>query len=202
MGNFNKDIYTKGCRLITKFWEDTKDIYQFVFNAETEDVSDIIEYKNGLEFELTEDGLYRLVTLKVENATVENNCLQIGDRDPITVEQLKKIINGEEHEVDFTLNKSDYDVDDVLSICNLKKCLAELELKWFRDMLKNCGSLICKNDEIKAQRDFIFIAVWLIEHYIEVGNIEKALGIYNSLRRCGNLCSNLLKNKKDCGCNG
>ena len=129
MGNFNKDIYTKGCRLITKFWEDTKDIYQFVFNAENNDISDVLKYENGLEFELTEDGLYRLVTLKVENATVENNCLQIGDRDPITVEQLKKIINGEEHEVDFTLNKSDYDVDDVLSICNLKKCLAELELK-------------------------------------------------------------------------
>lgn len=201
MGNFNKDIYMKGCHLITRFWEDTTNMYQFIFNPETKDFSDILPCENGLEFELIEDGVYRIVTLKVENARIENNCLVIGTREPLTIDDLILIVDGGSVS-NFTLDKTDYDIDDTLSICNLKKCLAELELKWFRDMLKNCGSLICKNDEIKAQRDFIFIAVWLIEHYVELGNIEKAQVIYDSLRRCGNLCSNLLKNKKDCGCNG
>lgn len=200
MGNFNKDIYMKGCHLITRFWEDTTNMYQFIFNPETKDFSDVLPCENGLEFELTNDGVYRLVTLKVEFASVTENGLKIGARE-YSVEELIDIVNGN-GTPNFVLRETDYDIDDTLSICNLKKCLAELELKWFRDMLKNCGSLICKNDEIKAQRDFIFIAVWLIEHYVELGNIEKAQVIYDSLRRCGNLCSNLLKNKKDCGCNG
>jgi hypothetical protein len=69
-------------------------------------------------------------------------------------------------------------------------------------MLKNCGSIKCKNDEVKAQRDFLFIAVWLMEHYIELGNIEKAQAIYDSLKGCGNLCQNLINDNKSCGCNG
>lgn len=201
MGNFNKDIYMKGCHLITRFWEDTTNMYQFIFNPETKDFSDILPCRKGLEFELTNDGVYRIVTLKADDSHINEDTggLVIGARE-YTVEELIEIISGNQNYV--ALNIGIYDIDDTLSICNLKKCLAELELKWFRDMLKNCGSLICKNDEIKAQRDFIFIAVWLIEHYVELGNIEKAQVIYDSLRRCGNLCSNLLKNKKDCGCNG
>ena len=69
-------------------------------------------------------------------------------------------------------------------------------------MLKNCGSSKCKNDEVKSQRDFLFIAVWLMEHYIELGNIEKAQAIYERLKGCGDLCQSLLNDKKSCGCNG
>ena len=53
----------------------------------------------------------------------------------------------------------EYEIDETFSICKLKKCLAELELKTFQDMLKNCGKAICKNDDVKSQRDFLFIAV-------------------------------------------
>jgi pentatricopeptide repeat protein len=69
-------------------------------------------------------------------------------------------------------------------------------------MLKNCGSIKCKDNEIRSQRDFIFIAVWLIEHYLELGNIEKARAIYESIKSCGSICNDLLKNKNNCGCNG
>jgi hypothetical protein len=69
-------------------------------------------------------------------------------------------------------------------------------------MLKNCGKALCKNDDIKSQRDFLFIAVWLMEHYIELGNIEMAESIYERIKGCGNLCQNLLNDKRSCGCNG
>ena len=127
MRNFNKDIYMKGCHLITRFWEDTTNMYQFIFNPETKDFSDVLPCENGLEFELTDDGVYRLVTLKVEFASVTENGLKIGARE-YSVEELIDIVNGN-GTPNFVLRETDYDIDDTLSICNLKKCLAELELK-------------------------------------------------------------------------
>lgn len=199
MGNFIKKIYMKGCNLVTTVAGCPTDMYQFIFNPETGDHSDISPCGNGLEFELKDDGVYRVVTLQVENATIIPDGIKIGSRE-YTVEEILDLINSNAYST--ILNIGTYDIDDTISICNLKKCLAELEMKMYRDMLKHCGDIVCKNDEVKAQRDFLFIGVWLIEHYIEVGNIEKAQVVYNSLKGCGNLCGNLLNNKKGCGCNG
>lgn len=199
MGNFNKEIYMKGCRLITKVDGDTSNMYQFVFNPETAEFSDIFPCGNGLEFELEEDGVYKIVTLKVDNAQITDTGLTIGTRD-YSIEELVPIIDGSGYY--RGINVGIYDIDEILSICKLKKCLAALELQVFQDMLKNCGKTLCKTNDVKSQRDFLFIAVWLIEHYIELGNIEMAQSIYERIKGCGNLCQNLLNDKKNCGCNG
>ena len=199
MENFTKEIYMKGCHLVSKIYGDTQNMYQFVFNPDTAEFSEIYAYEDGLEFEIENDGLYRIVTIKNPNASLVDDGLQIGSR-VYSAETLTEIISDNNYNP--IINIGEYTIDDTFSICKLKKCLANLELKVFQEMLKNCGSSKCKNDEVKSQRDFLFIAVWLMEHYIELGNIEKAQAIYERLKGCGDLCQSLLNDKKSCGCNG
>lgn len=197
MGNFNKEIYMKGCRLITRLTDDIQNIYQFIFNSETGEFSDIYDCSDGMEYELEDDGTYYVVTIQNDNAILSDGMLTIGSR-TWTAEQLQEIVQSTNQLINIGL----YDLDEVLSICKLKKCVAALELRMFQEQVQNCGSVKCKNSELKGERDFIFIAVWLIEHFIELGNIEKARSIYERLETCGSICGNLLNDKKDCGCNG
>ena len=200
MGNFSKDIYMKGCRLIIRMYGDTSDMYQFVFNPEEADFSDIYACNEGLEFEIEEDGTYRVVTFRNPNAVLIDGKIKIGPEIYSSEDIADRIKDDIAQNMVYI---GEYDFDSVLSICKLKKCLAELELKTFQEMLKNCGDIKCKDkDNVKAHRDFLFIAVWLIEHYIELGNIERAQNIYDSLKGCGNLCKNLINDKRSCGCNG
>lgn len=197
MGSFNKEIYMRGCHLGVRLLDDPSNVYVFVFNSETKEFSDIYPYEEGLEFELENDGLYQIVIFKNSAAELSDEGMTISSRTYSTQELLESIESGWIGVSDITP-----DIDEMLCICSLKKCLAKLELQVFQEMLKNCGSINCKDSEIKSQRDFLFIAVWLIEHYLELGNIEKARAIYESIRSCGSICGNLLKNKNNCGCNG
>lgn len=199
MEHFKKDIYMKGCHLITRMYGDTSNMYQFVFNPETAEFSDISLCGTGLDFEIEEDGVYRVVTLKIDNAELIENGIKIGVIEYTTEELMEALENGTYYDPRYF---GEYDIDSMLSICKLKKCLATLELNVFQDLLKNCGKINCKTSEVKSERDFLYIAVWLIEHYLELGNIERAQAIYDNLKGCGNLCQNLTNDKRSCGCNG
>ena len=196
MENFRKEIYMRGCHLFTKLTDDLSNIYQFVF-SKTGEFSEIYDCSQGMEYELDNDGTYYVVTIQNDNAELIDGKLIIGSRE-WTAEQLQENIQATYQPIQIGL----YDIDELLSICKLKKCLADLELRMFQELLKNCGSNKCKNDELKGQRDFMFIAVWLIEHYIELGNIEMARNIYERLESCGSICETLSNDKKNCGCNG
>lgn len=198
MGNFNKEICMRGCHLIVKMLDDTSNMYQFVFNPETKDFSEIYACSKVADYELEDDGIYEVVTIQINNATLENGKLTVGT---VVINDAEELLNAIEAPISKIGNRI-HDIDETLCICALKKCLANLELKVFQEMLKNCGNLKCKHDEWKAQRDFLFIAVWLIEHYLELGNIEKARSIYESIQSCGSICGNLLNDKNNCGCNG
>jgi len=56
MGKFNKTIYMQGCRLISRVCGDTSDMYQFVFNPDTAEFSDIYPCGSGLELDIEKDG--------------------------------------------------------------------------------------------------------------------------------------------------
>lgn len=195
METFNKQISMKGCRLVCNFYGDTTGMYQFVFNPDTLEFSDIYPCGIGLEYDLENDGRYYVITIKNDLAELtEDGKFETGSRS-FTVSELANIVLN-----DVPVNVGDYDVDETISIGNLKKCLLSLQWGAFKDMLKNCGKNKCSSDELRSQRDFLFIAVWLVEHYIELGNIEKAWAVYQSIQGCGNICKNL--NKVKCGCNG
>lgn len=195
MGKFTKDIYMQGCRLLSRITGDTSGMYQFILNPDTEEFSDIYACGNGLEFEIEDDGKYYVITIKNDTAEVVDGKLLIGSREYTSREISDIVLNTYD-----VINIGEYDVDEVLSICKLKKCLIDLQLEAFKNMLKNCGKNKCAADELKSQRDFLFAAIWLIEHYIELGNIEKAWSVYESIKGCGNICANM--NNVKCGCNG
>jgi len=153
MGNFNKEIYMRGCRLFTKLTDDLSNIYQFIF-SESGEFSDIYDCSEGMEYELEDDGTYYIVTIQNSNSELIDGKLKIGARE-WTAKELQENIQAQNQLINIGL----YDLDEVLSICKLKKCLASLELRMFQELLKNCGSNKCKNLELKGQRDFIFIAV-------------------------------------------
>ncbi len=200
MGNFNQDIYMKGCRLITSMCGDTSNMYQFIFNPDTAEFSDIYAYGAGLEFEIEEDGAHTVVTIQNEDAELIDGKLKLANGEIYSAEDIASIISDNHFYNGLYIGV--YDIDETFSICKLKRCLANLELKVFQEMLKNCGQIKCRSNESRSQIDFLFVAVWLIEHYLELGNIEKAKAIYERIKGCGNLCQDLLKDKRSCGCDG
>lgn len=160
MGNFSKDIYMQGCHLITRMYGDTSDMYQFVvFNpdakeSEDMDFSDIYVCENGLEFEVDTDGTYAVVTFQDPNVQLVDDGVKIGT-ETYSAKTLFALLSATNPIIGVDL----YDIDKTFSICNLKKCLANLEMKVFQEMLENCGKIKCKSNEPKSQIDFLFIAV-------------------------------------------
>ena len=100
--------------------------------------------------------LGELAALTYGGAMTIENGIKIGSR-IYTAEEIASIISDEAYY--NAINIGLYDIDETFSICKLKKCLANLELKLFQEMLKNCGKMKCKTDGIKTQIDFLFIAV-------------------------------------------
>lgn len=197
MGNFNKEIYIRGRNLGVKILDDPSDIYIFIFNLDSDDFSDIYKYENGLEFELEEDGIYNVAIIKNSTAQLTETGLKIGSVDYDSRELYKAIRSDI-----VIVSEIDPDVDETIFIWNLKECLANLELQIFRELLKNCGSVSCRNSEIKSQRDFLFMAIWLIENYLDLGDIEKAKMVYQNIQSCSSICRDKSNYNKNCGCNG
>lgn len=197
MSNINKEICTKGCHLRVTVTDDPQGVYQFIFNSDADAFSNIYSCEDPLEFTPDVDGIYEIVTLRNTEAVLTEEGLTIGTRTFTP----KEIINAIEAPV-WILGNTEYDIDDTICICNLKKCLVNLQLQLFQDMLKSCGSSKCKGNPNKSEIDFIFIAVWLIEHYLELGKVEKALEVYKCIQSCGSICKELIKNNRNCGCNG
>jgi hypothetical protein len=79
MGNFNKEIYMRGCRLFTRLTDDLSNIYQFIF-SESGEFSDIYDCSEGMEYELEDDGAYYIVTIQNSDAELVENGLKIGSR--------------------------------------------------------------------------------------------------------------------------
>lgn len=197
MENFEKNVYMQGCHLIVRMLGDISDTYQFVFNSETEEFSDIYLCEPLMDYELDTDGHYTIVTFK-KNVELSDGKVTLGQI-TYTAEEISQAIASN---TNILFGADEFDLDEMLSICELKRCLAELELRNFNENVKNCGKKKCKTNEYQSQMNFIFIAVWLMEHYIDLGNIDKAMDIYESLKSCGSLCNTLLNNKNNCGCNG
>ena len=188
-------FYMEGCRLTIEIEDGTPDIYLLLQNTENEWHSDIYQYVNPITFELKLDGIYRVYIVKSHSATLEDNVLTIGHEEYDPFRLIRTFDSGLISVVD------DYFSEEIFSICKLRKCLLNLQMKMFYNNLKNCGINKCKSDELRNQRDFLFIAVWLMEQLLEEGKDEKVREIYESLRTCKSICDDLTT-VNNCGCNG
>lgn len=196
----SKQIYMNGCHLVVDVPDGT---YYMVIKDEQEKdenemYSEIVEITSRSEFELDKDGMYNIYLFTIPNVTFEDGKIKIDEYESY---DSKKLILSHINNI-FTIGGYECIEQEILCICNLKKCLLNLQMKAFKEGTANCGSTKCKNQENKSQRDYIFLGVWLIEQFIERGLLEQAKNVYDCLQSCGSICGNLLKTNNDCGCNG
>lgn len=89
---------------------------------------------------------------------------------------------------------------ELFSICQLKKCVTEMQQKYIQNQLLWCTKTYCKQYDDEEFK-FLFITVNLLEKLIECKKFSKAEKILESISTCTSVCSNLEYNKK-CNCHG
>ena len=130
----------------------------------------------------------------------ENNSVSLSDTgDSIEVTQVNDMLS--------ILNSglvSDIEMKEFFSICNLNNCVAKLQKQYILSHADDCGSTVCKkgSDSNKANRDFLFIASYLLDHYIAKEDFDQAEELLDTIRSCGNLLCKDHDNLNSCGCNG
>lgn len=139
-------------------------------------------------------GCEKIICINEKNSvSLSNN----GDSISVTkVTDLMLMINSGLVEDIFT--------KEFFSICELNACVAKRQKKYLLDHADDCGNTKCKkgSDSDKAGRDFLFIASYLIEHYIEIEDFDQAEELLNTvMTNCGNSLCNSDANT-NCGCNG
>lgn len=189
----NVKFYMNGCHLVIDVEDGSTNTYLVLLNTDTKEHSDILQWAGTFEFDMDEDGIYKVYIINNQSAVLNDGILTIG----LEEYDAERFIDTLESNI---VSLGDSFVEEIFCICNLKKCLLNLEWKAFKKMLDDCGLRKCA-DDIKAQRDFLFIAVWLMEHLIEQNQSEKVREVYESIQTCGSLCKDLLKSN-NCGCNG
>ena len=198
MTNINIEVYLNGCKLTINVLNGDSNTYMVLLNTDTKEVSPITKYAGSFEYELESDGIYKIYVIKDANARFEHGMLFL-DAKPYNAEQLVDAIESDV--VGFAT--AIYDTEELFCNCKLQKCLFNLQMKVFQEMLKTCGSGKCaKLDEMKSQRDFLFIANWLMEHLAEKDKVDQLHRVYEGVASCGSICSNLLDTTNNCGCNG
>jgi len=192
----NEKIYMSGCHLVI----DVPDgiYYMVIYDEALNEYSEIFEITGKSEFEIAEDGVYKIYLFTIPNVTFNDGKLYVGTVEVYDSERLVKSQIANQG----TISGTECIEQEVLCICKLKKCLVNLQLQAFKEGTQTCGNSKCKTSENKSQRDYIFLGVWLIEQYLQRGLLENAQNVYNCLQSCGSICGNLLKSKNDCGCNG
>ena len=191
----NINVYITGCHLTLDVENGSPSIYLVLLNTDTKWHSEIRQWNGTFEFDIEKDGIYKIYAIDEPNAVLNNGILSIENERYDSERFVDTIESNITH-----LGSGENYTEEIFCICNLRKCLLNLQMKAFQNMLKNCGSRKCKDDEIKAQRDFIFIAVWLMDRLMEQGKEEQVREIYESIQGCGSICSDILKSNR-CGCN-
>lgn len=162
---------------------------------------------NEFVFDLPKDGLYAYYKIKIykkeyiEDAT--NNKFYYDDKIMFGNEE---IVNPEDiiNKLDISYGIIDYCEHPIFSLCKLENCILSLEkntiLNESNDYLgtANCN----KNDQIKKQRDFLFITLFVLKNLICQKRFVEAKEVLDSISSCESLCENLKNTKSNCGCNG
>lgn len=193
----NLKVFKKACTLTFEF--DSHDhTYGFLVNKTSGEFSDIEKFKATASFEVDKDGVYEFVLIYSYFLTiVDGKHFKIGMKD-WSLEDYYNAISTEGYPI---LEVGNFYTKSTFCACKLQKCLLSLQMKTFNELKKSCGKG-CKNlDEIKSQRDFLFIANWIMEHLEEYDRFDDLMTIYEGIQSCHSLCSDLLKDNK-CKCNG
>lgn len=94
----------------------------------------------------------------------------------------------------------DYCEESVFSLCRLEHCSFELERKVLEAGLGTCGIVCEKSINLKNQRNFLFISLYVLKHLISEEKYDEAENILKRLNTCSFLCKNMNPKFKNCNC--
>lgn len=161
-------------------------------------------------------GIYNPESLKENNeykikdkVFYYNNNIYIGVQNITTLDDLNntnaKLISNwylliKEKDTNPNLHLDYYYTTEFFTYCKLNKCVFNYQRQTVFDYIDACNN-ICKKDNQKEIRDFLFISLYILEYLVCVGNYSEAQRILENLSSCGNLCDdNLLNISNNCNC--
>lgn len=102
------------------------------------------------------------------------------------------------------LSPDNYYSKEFFSIGQLNACVARIQKQYILKHIDDCGTLKCRkgSDSDKANRDFLFIASYILDYLIVEEDFDQAEELLDRLKTCsGSLCNENNINK-NCNCNG
>lgn len=89
---------------------------------------------------------------------------------------------------------------NIFSLCKLRMCTFAYERQSIEEFLSICHKKNCgKKSEQHYVRDLLLIALFVLEHLVQLEKYEEAERILQGLSSCENLCKDTLT--KNCCCN-
>lgn len=95
----------------------------------------------------------------------------------------------------------DFCEEPVFSLCKLEHCAFELQKEILKKQVSTCGLECNKNLNLKSQRNFLFISLYVLQHLVSEEKYDEAEEILEKVSTCGSLCKNIKNSTNDCGCN-
>ena len=167
-------------------------------------VTDHCSYLDEEHFNLSEDGYYTIVHAIIpilEYANVESSLVQyVWDG-----EVIHKLTSSKDCEIsmeEFAEIVTNQKLDGTtisgvaltqFSICHLYQCFINKCQESFKS-ISPCSTNTYNN------RDLVWMAINIIKYYVELGQLLQAQRLLEQLNSCGELCSESMFQKSDCGC--
>lgn len=156
-----------------------------------EDEEEIIEEEIKDELKLTTSNVFYI------DDTEEDNPILCRNGEKVQIEDLvDALLSGFENWGCLELQRK-----DVFSLCNLEKCIAQLQKEAVINGLNTSGNKTCLNkSDLSEQRDFLFITFDLLKMLVNKELYEQAQQILIDINaKCGWICkSNSVKNNCNC----
>lgn len=160
---------------------------------------------NKYKYSLPEDGLYVYYKVAIQKKEYlgqeydkkiyyDNEKIMFKDKE---IEDPSELIN---YLTQTGMGILDYCEEAVFSLCKLEHCAFSLQKEILEKQVKNCGLDCNKNINLKNQRNFLFISLYVLQHLVSEEKYDKAEEILEKLSSCGSLCKNIKTTTNDCNC--
>ena len=161
----------------------------------SEETIRVSKERDDYVYPLQRDGLHVYYIVKLsedEDATIKYNNGLYYEGKPINIKEFLDILSNLDSD-----DIEDYSMRLVFSICNLRRCLVELQ----RNFNNDCRKGFCnKTDATKQMRDFLFISIYILETLICQERYSEATDILDSLSSCSYICNSVSYKKTGCNC--
>lgn len=94
-----------------------------------------------------------------------------------------------------------YYTTEIFTFYKLNKCMINYQKQTLFKKIESCNK-VCKTDNQKELRDFLFVSVYVLEYLVCIGNYAEAQRILEGLSSCGKLCNDtvFLNSTHNCNC--